>query len=278
MPRMSAITALDETTWAGATWPLGTHLRADGVTFAVYAPAATRVQLEIYPEALGATASAAFLPARGADGIWRARLGGLEPGALVGFRVWGPNWPYDEAWTPGSDAGFIADLDEQGNRFNPNKVLFDPYSREITHNVYTDALGRLGVDDGVLGTGGELVDGAPRRRIDTAPYAPKGIVVAESAAPDGKPQLPPEQAIIYEAGVTQLTGHPSAARLADLLAGEPGFEGVTDIPAQYQGTYKGAGLLAPYLKAAGVTTIELLPVHETNASETGRAGATNAWG
>ena len=69
-----------------------------------------------------------------------------------------------------------------------------------------------------------------------------------------------------------------AARLADLLAGEPGFEGVTDIPAQYQGTYKGAGLLAPYLKAAGVTTIELLPVHETNASETGRAGATNAWG
>ena len=76
----------------------------------------------------------------------------------------------------------------------------------------------------------------------------------------------------------QLTGHPSAARLADLLAGEPGFEGVTDIPAQYQGTYKGAGLLAPYLKAAGVTTIELLPVHETNASETGRAGATNAWG
>ena len=47
MPRMSAITALDETTWAEATWPLGTHLRADGVTFAVYAPAATRVQLEI---------------------------------------------------------------------------------------------------------------------------------------------------------------------------------------------------------------------------------------
>ena len=95
--------------------------------------------------------------------------------------------------SPGSDAGFIADFDEQGNRFNPNKVLFDPYSREITHNVYTDALGRLGVNDGVLGTGGELVDGVPRRRIDTAPYAPKGIVIAESAAPADKPQLPPEQ-------------------------------------------------------------------------------------
>ena len=53
MPRMSAITVLDETTWTEATWPLSTHLRADGTTFAVYAPAATRVQLEIYPEALG---------------------------------------------------------------------------------------------------------------------------------------------------------------------------------------------------------------------------------
>lgn len=278
---MFAATALDETTWADATWPLGTHLGPDGVTFAVHAPAATRVQLEIYPEALGATASATFLPARGADGVWRARLGGLEAGALVGFRVWGPNWPYVESWEPGSDAGFVADLDEQGNRFNPNKVLFDPYSREITHNVYTDALAGLGVNDGVLGTGGELVDGLPRRLIDTAPYAPKGIVVAEEPETSGtprKPQLPPEKAVVYEASIAQLTGHPSVARLADLLAGEPGFEGVTGVPAEYQGTYKGAGLLAPYLKAAGVTTVELLPVHETNASESGREGATNAWG
>ena len=47
MPRMSAITALDETAWADATWPLGTHIQDDGVVFAVHAPAATRVQLEM---------------------------------------------------------------------------------------------------------------------------------------------------------------------------------------------------------------------------------------
>lgn len=282
---MSQPIPVNETAWASATWPLGTHLGPDGVTVAVHAPAATRLQLEVYPEALGATASSVFLPARGEDGVWRAQISGIEPGALLGWRAWGPNWPYDPAWTPGSAAGFLADLDEQGNRFNPNKVLFDPYSREITHTVYTDRLADYGVNDGVFGTGGDGIEIAgltvPRRQIDTAPYAPKGIVLPEDAAHAAtapKPHLPAEQAIVYEASVKQLTGHPSTARLRDLLAGESGFEDVADIPAEYQGTYKGAGMLAPYLKAAGFTAVELLPVHETNASESGREGKTNAWG
>lgn len=276
---MTEIIAFDEATWSTATWPLGTHPHADGVTFAVFAPAATRIQLEVYPEALGATASHTFLLARCEDGVWRGKLQGLQLGALIGFRAWGPNWPWDEAWTPGSDAGFIADLDEHGNRFNPNKVLFDPYAREITHNVYTDELQRFGVNDGVFGTGGERIDAVPRRLIDTAPYAPKGIVItAEENPVTPKPKLPAEEAIIYEASIEQLTGHPSVARLADILSGEPGFEQVVDIPAEFQGTYKGAGMLAPYLKAMGVTTVELLPVHETNVSESGRDSATNSWG
>lgn len=275
---MTDVIALDEAAWPQATWELGTHPYAEGVTFAVYAPAATRVQLEIYPAALGSSASHTFVMGKGDDGIWRAKLQGLQLGALTGYRVWGPNWPFDPAWTPGSEAGFIADLDEMGNRFNPNKVLFDPYVREITHNVYTDELAKLGVNDGVLGTGGELVDGVPRRLIDTAPYAPKGIIIAEHTGYSPKPHLAPERAIIYEASVEQLTGHPSSAKLSQLLAGEPGFEGVVDIPAEYHGTYKGAGLLAPYLKAMGINTVELLPIHETNASESGRDGATNSWG
>ena len=281
MPAHPEPTPVDQPSWAEASWPLGTHLGPDGVTIAVYAPAATRIQLEVYPEALGAIASAVFLPARGDDGVWRAKIAGLGAGSLLGLRAWGANWPFDEEWTPGSAAGFISDLDEDGNRFNPNKVLFDPYSREVTHTVYSDALTRLGVDDGVLGTGGELVDGVPRRQIDTAPYAPKGVVVAEGpAAGDvvGKPTIPAEQAIIYEAGVRQLTAHPSSTRLAELLAGESGFEDVVDIPQELRGTYKGAGMLAPYLKAAGITTVELLPVHETNVSESSRSGKTNSWG
>lgn len=206
MAPMTEIIAFDEATWSTATWPLGTHPHADGVTFAVFAPAATRIQLEVYPEALGATASHTFLLARCEDGVWRGKLQGLQLGALIGFRAWGPNWPWDEAWTPGSDAGFIADLDEHGNRFNPNKVLFDPYAREITHNVYTDELQRFGVNDGVFSTGGERIDAVPRRLIDTAPYAPKGIVItAEENPVTPKPKLPAEEAIIYEASIEQLT-------------------------------------------------------------------------
>ena len=270
--------ALNEREWATAEWPLGTHPSADGVSFAVHAPAATRVQLEIYPEALGADATDTFLLAKGADGVWRGKLQGLQLGALTGYRVWGPNWPYIDGWTPGSDLGFIADLDEDGNRFNPNKVLFDPYSREITHNVYTDQLHQFGVNDGVFGTGGDLVDGAPRRLIDTGRYAPKGIVIAEDTYVTPKPHIPGEKSVIYEVQVEQLTGHPSASCLSQLLSKEPGFEGVVDIPEEYRGTYKGAGMMAPYLKALGMTSVELLPIHETNSSESGRSGASNSWG
>ncbi|AQP45836.1 alpha-amylase family glycosyl hydrolase [Tessaracoccus flavus] len=275
---MNHLIALNEQEWATASWPLGTHPSADGVTFAVHAPAASRIQLEIYPEALGADATDSFLMAKGVDGIWRAKVQGLQLGALVGFRAWGDNWPYVEGWEPGSDLGFVADLDEDGNRFNPNKVLFDPYAREVTHNVYTDLLHEYGVNDGVFGTGGEIVDGVPRRQIDTGRYAPKGIVIAEDTYVSPKPQIPGEKSVIYEVQVEQLTGHPSASRLTELLADEPGFADVVDIPEEYRGTYKGVGMMAPYLKAIGMTTIELLPIHETNASETGRPGASNAWG
>lgn len=283
MAPMTEIIALDEATWSTATWPLGTHPHAEGVTFAIFAPDATRIQLEVYPEALGADATHTFLPARGEDGVWRAKLQGLQLGSLIGFRAWGPNWVWDESWAPGSDAGFIADLDGHGNRFNPNKLLFDPYAREITHNVYTDQLAQFGINDGVFGTGGELVEAEPfgtrpRRLIDTGPYAPKGIVIADSTTVAPKPKLPPEEAIIYEASIEQLTGHPSVANLGDILKGESLFEGVENIPTEYHGTYKGAGMLAPYLKGMGITTVELLPVHETNVSESGRDSATNSWG
>lgn len=277
-PDMTHVIALEEASWPSAAWPLGAHPTAQGVTFAVFAPAATRVQVEIYPEALGEAASHAQPMASCADGVWRAKLQGLPLGALYGFRVWGRNWPYVEGWEPGSDRGFESDCDEDGNRFNPNKVLFDPYAREVTHNVFSDALLDHGVDDRVFGTGGELVDGIPRRQLDTARYAPKGVVLPGEAYRAPKPQLPPEKAVIYETSIEQLTGHPSAIRLGRLLAGEPGFEAVRDIPEEFLGTYRGAGMMAPYLSALGFTTIELLPVHETNASETARDAKANAWG
>jgi glycogen operon protein len=276
---MSSVIALDEAAWAEADWPLGAHPSAEGITFAVHAPAATRVQLEIYPEALGVGASHTFLLAEGDDGAWRGNLQGLQLNALYAYRVWGPNWDWADGWEPGSDLGYVADLDEAGNRFNPNKALFDPYAREVTHNIYTDKLVPFGVDDGVFGTGGDLIDGVPRRLIDTGPWVPKGVVIADYTTVTPKPHVPPERSTIYEASVEQLTGHPSAARLSELLLREPEFGAVGDVPEEYLGTYKGAGLMAPYLRALGFTTVELLPIHETNASEASRDVAkTNAWG
>lgn len=270
--------AVDEESWDEAAWPLVARGLPEGVTFAVHAPHATRIQLEIYPTATGSDASATFLPIKGEDGIWRAKLAGVGHGTLYGYRVWGANWEWDEEWVPGSDAGFISDVDELGNRFNPNKLMFDPYALEISHNMYSDEIHDLGVDGGIFGTGGADYNGVPRREVDTGPYAPKGIIILDNTPTGFRPMRRGEEAIIYEAQVEQLTGHPSVTRLGDLLSGESGFEDVVDIPEEIRGTYRAAGMMAPYLKALGFTTVEFLPLHATNVSESGREGQTNQWG
>ncbi|MEO7586622.1 MAG: alpha-amylase family glycosyl hydrolase [Arachnia sp.] len=265
-------------TWSDADWPLGAHVGSDGVTFAVHAPAATRVQLEFFDEAVGDEPGATYLPAKGADGVWRAKIAGVLLGTMYAYRAWGTNWPYDKSWTPGSGAGYISDRDEQGNRFNPNKALFDPYAPEISHNMYSDCIRDLGADNGVFGTGDDEYHGLLRREVDSAPYVPKGVIISDTTPLLPKPRIPSEKSTIYEAQVKQLCGHPSVMRLGDLLSKEPGFEDVVNIPEEFMGTYKGVGMMASYLKALGFTALELLPVHETNASESGEEGFTNAWG
>ncbi len=273
-------TARDEDTWSQAVWPLGAHTGTDGVTFAVYAPAATRLELELYPAATGADAHWTTVLGKGPDGIWRGQVGNVGPGALYGYRAWGENWPYDPAWVRGgSIAGFVADVDAAGNRFNPNKVMFDPYAREITHNLASDLITQAGGDRGVFGTGHDEYRGRIRREVDSGPYVPKGIVVGDEPWIAPKPGLPPENAAIYEAHVKGLTRHPSSSGLRGILAETPGFGDVTDVPPALRGTYAGAAHLAPYLKALGMTTIELLPVHETNTGEaSAEAGLVNYWG
>lgn len=82
-------------------------------------------------------------------------IGGVGHGTLYGFRCWGPNWPHVPAWTRhNSGAGFIADVDPEGNRFNPNKVLFDPYAPELSHNLLAPEIPLTSGDEGVFGTGG----------------------------------------------------------------------------------------------------------------------------
>jgi len=275
-------TPLDEATWQAAVWRLGAHLDGAATTFAVHAPAATRVVLELYPEAVGAGAHWSYPLAKSPDGVWRGRIGNVGAGALYAYRCWGENWPFDPSWAPGgSAAGYVSDVDGIGNRFNPNKVMFDPYAREITHNLYSDLIAGAGGDAGCFGTGHDQHRGRARRELDTGPWVPKGIVVADDPWTAPKPQLPAENAAIYEAHVKGLTKHPSSSALRSILSGTPGFTQVQDVPPDLRGTYAGAALLAPYLKALGMTALELLPVHETNTSSSASAaadGRVNYWG
>lgn len=281
MPTTTPPTPSDPKTWASAAWPLGAHHDpAEGSTsFAVAAPDATRVLLETYSAATGSAALTEADLARGDDGVWRGRLAGAGPGTLYGYRCWGPGWTVDPAWRRGgSSAGFTSDIGAGGVRFNPNKVLTDPYAHEITHSPTSPLVVEAGADGGVFGTGGADYRGRPRREHDTGPYAPKAVVVHDTSDTGERPHVADEDTAIYEAHPKGLTRHPSTAHLSTLLHGIPGFEQVVDVPDDLRGTYAGAALMAPYLAALGVTTLELMPVHESAGSEPEPAGPTNYWG
>jgi glycogen operon protein len=208
---------------------------------------------------------------RGSDNIWRGRLAAAPAGTFYAFRCWGPNWPFSDDWQRGScAAGFVADVDGNGNRFNPNKLLFDPYARELSHDRETPKMTNGYYHHaGMYGSGPELYSGyqnmhpaVVRREFDTGPWAPKAVVVDDRTPTGTRPRILQKDAIIYEAHVRGLTRHPSSTRLSSILSGIPGFEDVTIVPDALRGTYAGAGRMAKYLKALGYTAIEFLPVHE----------------
>jgi Type II secretory pathway, pullulanase PulA and related glycosidases len=132
--------------------------------------------------------------------------------------------------------GFISDVDGSGNRFNPNKLLLDPYAQEMSQ----DPLNASNQNGDIFASG------ASYRNIDSGIYAPKGIVLGASGQSIGtKPTRAQKDDVIYEVNVRGLTKQDPS------------------IPTQYQGTYYGAGLKASYLASLGVTAVEFLPVQET---------------
>ena len=270
-PDRGPFAPISEAAWPRACYALGAHVDRGGVNFAVFARHATRVLLEIHSAPIAEDCRFDYWMQQGTDGIWRARIRGVPAGTLYGFRCWGPNWPFDAAWSRGnSSAGFVADVDADGNRFNPNKLLFDPYARELSHDRETPELkDNYGHHAGMYGSGANDYDGVEgkhppvvRREFDTGRWAPKAVVVDDHSPFGIKPRVAQKDAIIYEAHVRGLTRHRSSARLSEILSGVPGCDGVVDIPDGLRGTYAGAGLMAGYLRALGFTTIELLPVHE----------------
>ncbi|HEY1693295.1 MAG TPA: GNAT family N-acetyltransferase [Polyangiaceae bacterium] len=241
-------------------FPLGATFGPSAVHFRVRADAATAVELDLYAASLGAADVAHVAMTRPAAGQpWAADVPlaalaslGIAGPVLYGYRAWGPNWPVDPAWTEGSSAGFVSDVDDSGNRFDPNKLLIDPYAREITHDpLQPSALSSAPYDTG-----------ATSRAVDDGPLAPKSIALPADTTPTGAhPAGLRKDDVVYEVHVRGLTMNDAS------------------VPAAIRGTYAGAAAKAPALAALGVTAVELLPVHETqNDQNDANPSGANYWG
>ncbi|SFH37735.1 glycogen operon protein [Palleronia marisminoris] len=218
---------------AGRAAPLGATFDGDGVNFAVFSQNAERMELCLFNEA-GAEIRI-DLPERDGD-VWHGYISGLTPGTLYGYRAHGPYRP------------------REGHRFNPAKLLMDPYAKRLTgHPEWNDALMgyTVGKDD---------LTPDPR---DSAPYMPRSVVEdpAFSWGRDLPPQTSVSQSIIYEAHV----------------------KGVTALchDARYPGTFLGLASdpMLDYLTDLGITAVELLPVQAfLTDSFLHEKGLTNYWG
>jgi isoamylase len=247
------------------TWSLGARYDStkSNITFRVYSARATRIEVWLYKTPYGAQEVVKYVMTKDSTtNIWSKTASvstlqntyGITGPVYYGYRAWGPNWQYNASWTKGSSLGFVADVDANGNRFNPNKLLIDPYALEISHDPVN-----ANNTDGTVFASGPLY-----RNLDSGAKAPKGIVLAGDAQSIGtKPTRALKDDVIYEVHVRGLTKNDAS------------------ITAAYRGTYKGAGLKAPALAALGVTAVEFLPVHETDNDANDNVASTagdNYWG
>ncbi|MEO0998233.1 MAG: glycogen debranching protein GlgX, partial [Pseudomonadota bacterium] len=216
---------------------LGATPDADGCNFALYSDAAGAVELCLFA-ADGSETLRDYLP-ECSDGVWHGYLPGVSAGQAYGYRVHGPYAP------------------AEGLRFNPNKLLLDPYARALAGElVWHDALlgGDPDVDDPAL---------AYDTR-DSAPYVPRSLVVDPAAAPAApRRRLPWSELIVYEANVRGLT-----MRHPDVGEAERGrFAGLAN------------GAIVRHLQRLGVTAVELLPVQAfVDERFLVQRGLRNLWG
>lgn len=231
---------------SGLPLPLGAHASEGGVNFALFSRHASRVRLELFDQADDAA------PARVIDlDPARNRTGDVWHVWVLGLRS-GQLYAYrvDGPYRPGD-----------GHRFNFNKLLLDPFATAISQRPDWDFGPARGYDPAA-----PEPDRA-RSPVDDAGAMPKCVFVHESFHwhDDLPPRHPWSETVIYETHLRGFTIHSSSG-------------------VAHPGTYRGLIEKIPYLKELGVTAVELMPVHEFNASrlpgsnpETGQA-LTNYWG
>ena len=228
------------TIWPGKPYPLGATWDGQGVNFALFSAHATGVELCLFDSPADPHERERISMPEQTDNVWHVYLPGCQPGQLYGYRVFGP---YDP---------------EDGQRFNPAKLLIDPYARAIS--------GTIRWDDAIYGyTIGDPYEDLTLDERDSAPYMPRCVVIdpAFDWGDDRPPATPLHKSIIYELHVKGFTRqHP-------------------EVPAPLRGTY--AGLAHPpvvaYLQSLGVTAVELLPVHQhVDERQLVERGLVNYWG
>jgi isoamylase len=227
-------------TLPGRPYPLGATWGPSGVNFAIFSENATRVELCLFDSPEATSESRRIPLSEHTDLIWHTLVPDLEPGQLYGYRVHGP---YDPA---------------AGHRFNPNKVVLDPYAKLIGRDLrWSDAMFGYTIGD-------------PKEDLsfderDNAAYAPLAAVNKPSFQwrKDHRPQIPWHKTVIYELHVKGFT------KLHQ------------QIPKRQRGTFAGLASkpVIAYLKDLGVTAVELMPVHHrVDDRHLVDRGLSNYWG
>jgi isoamylase len=225
---------------AGSWQSLGATPDADGTNFALFSAHAEGVELCLFDDS-GTIETARIALPEFTNEIWHGYVPGLKPGALYGYRVRGP---FDPA---------------NGHRFNANKLLVDPYARELVGDVQWSSA-HFGYvadsEDKDLSFNGE----------DSAAFMPKCRVVDPTAHDwrnDHGPDIPWANTIFYETHVKGFTKlHPA-------------------IPENLRGTFEGMGheAIVGYIKSLGITSVELMPIHEFPDDDfLLKKGLRNFWG
>jgi isoamylase len=202
----------------GLPFPLGACWDGEGTNFALFSANATKVEVCLFD---GDTERRIELPEYTAE-VFHGYIPDVGPGTFYGYRVYGPYEP------------------ENGHRFNPHKLLLDPYARAHA--------GALTWDPAVFGYVMESKDDTTFDTRDSAPFMPKCVVVDPGFDWKGEPGrkfVPWDQTIVYETHVKGFTKlHPA-------------------VPEHLRGTYAGLGCqpVVDYIASLGVTAVELLPVH-----------------
>jgi len=226
--------------WPGRPYPLGATWDGGGVNFALFSEHATKVELCLFDSPDARRESHRIKLPEQTDMAWHGYLPDVRPGQLYGYRVHGP---YDPA---------------AGHRFNPKKVLLDPYAKAIGRDLtWADKLFGYKV--------GHKNEDLSIDKRDSAAAAPLAAVIdtAFTWGDDAPPAIPRHKMVIYEVHVKGFTRRHS------------------EVPEEMRGTYLGLGSLPAieHFQKLGVNAVELMPVHHrVDDKHLVDQGLVNYWG